>query len=69
MTKEEAKERSIMVLLLKIKGGTPLQRTTAMKQITDKALIFGACLLFHQVLPLLMSPVGGPGASFVTEGD
>eukprot|EP00579_Thalassiosira_antarctica_P030205 CAMPEP_0202029318 /NCGR_PEP_ID=MMETSP0905-20130828/63912_1 /ASSEMBLY_ACC=CAM_ASM_000554 /TAXON_ID=420261 /ORGANISM="Thalassiosira antarctica, Strain CCMP982" /LENGTH=1341 /DNA_ID=CAMNT_0048593067 /DNA_START=13 /DNA_END=4038 /DNA_ORIENTATION=- len=56
MTKEEAKERSIMALLLKIKSGTPPQRKTAMRQITDKARSFGAGPLFHQILPLLMSP-------------
>jgi splicing factor 3B subunit 1 len=56
MTKEEAKERQIMTLLLKIKAGTPPQRKTAMRQITDKATYFGAGPLFHQILPLLMSP-------------
>jgi len=54
--KEEAKERQIMALLLKIKSGTPPQRKTAMRQITDKARSFGAGPLFHQILPLLMSP-------------
>ena len=56
MTKEEAKERQIMTLLLKIKNGTPPQRKTAMRQITDKARFFGAGPLFNQILPLLMSP-------------
>ncbi|KAL7483984.1 hypothetical protein ACHAW6_009624 [Cyclotella cf. meneghiniana] len=56
LTKEEAKERQIMALLLKIKSGTPPQRKTAMRQITDKARYFGAGPLFHQILPLLMSP-------------
>ena len=56
LTKEEAKERQIMALLLKIKSGTPPQRKTAMRQITDKARSFGAGPLFHQILPLLMSP-------------
>ena len=56
MTKEEAKERQIMALLLKIKSGTPPQRKTAMRQITDKARSFGAGPLFNQILPLLMSP-------------
>jgi len=56
LTKEETKERQIMALLLKIKSGTPPQRKTAMRQITDKARSFGAGPLFHQILPLLMSP-------------
>mmetsp|Transcript_345 Transcript_345/g.641 ORF Transcript_345/g.641 Transcript_345/m.641 type:complete len:1323 (-) Transcript_345:72-4040(-) len=56
LSKEEAKERQIMALLLKIKNGTPPQRKTAMRQITDKARSFGAGPLFHQILPLLMSP-------------
>lgn len=56
MSKEEQKERQIMSLLLKIKSGTPPQRKTAMRQITDKARSFGAGPLFNQILPLLMSP-------------
>ena len=42
--------------LLKIKNGTPPQRKTALKQITEKAVEFGAENLFNQILPLLMSP-------------
>ncbi len=53
---EEMKERKIMKLLLKIKNGTPPQRKTAMRQISDKASEFGADNLFNQILPLLMSP-------------
>ncbi|DAZ92456.1 TPA: hypothetical protein N0F65_000240 [Lagenidium giganteum] len=53
---EAAKERKIMRLLLKIKNGTPPQRKTALRQITDKAREFGAGPLFNQILPLLMSP-------------
>jgi splicing factor 3B subunit 1 len=56
LSKEEANERRIMSLLLKIKNGTPPQRKTAMRQITDKARAFGAGPLFNQILPLLMSP-------------
>ncbi len=56
LSKEEADERKIMTLLLKIKSGTPPQRKTAMRQITDKARGFGAGPLFNQILPLLMSP-------------
>ena len=57
LTKDEMKERQIMTLLLKIKNGTPPQRKTAMRQITDKARYFGAGPLFNQILPILMSPV------------
>jgi len=56
LTKEELRERQIMTLLLKIKSGTPPQRKTAMRQITDRARSFGAGPLFNQILPLLMSP-------------
>lgn len=56
ISKEELKERQIMTLLLKIKSGTPPQRKTAMRQITDKARSFGAAALFNQILPVLMSP-------------
>lgn len=49
LTKEEIKERQIMVLLLKIKSGTPPQRKTGMRQITDRAREFGAGPLFNQV--------------------
>ena len=56
ITKEESNERKIMALLLKIKAGTPPQRKTAMRQITDKARAFGPGPLFNQILPLLMSP-------------
>ncbi|RLN49617.1 hypothetical protein BBJ28_00002632 [Nothophytophthora sp. Chile5] len=53
---ETAKERKIMRLLLKIKNGTPPQRKTALRQLTDKAREFGAGALFNQILPLLMAP-------------
>ena len=53
---EEAKERKIMKMLLKVKNGTPPQRKTALRQLTDKARDFGAGPLFNQILPLLMSP-------------
>lgn len=53
---EVAKERKIMRLLLKIKNGTPPQRKSALRQMTDKAREFGAGPLFNQILPLLMSP-------------
>eukprot|EP01102_Stenamoeba_stenopodia_P022948 TRINITY_DN9753_c0_g1_i1.p1 TRINITY_DN9753_c0_g1~~TRINITY_DN9753_c0_g1_i1.p1 ORF type:complete len:888 (+),score=209.47 TRINITY_DN9753_c0_g1_i1:46-2664(+) len=56
LTAEEAKERKIMKLLLKVKNGTPPMRKSALRQLTDKAREFGAGPLFHQILPLLMSP-------------
>ena len=56
MSAEERKERKIMKLLLKVKNGTPPQRKSALRQLTDKAREFGAGALFNQILPLLMSP-------------
>jgi len=53
---EEQKERKIMMLLLKIKNGTPPMRKSALRQITEKARELGAGPLFNQILPLLMSP-------------
>lgn len=53
---EDMKERKVMKLLLKIKNGTPPQRKSSMKQISEKAKEFGAECLFNQILPLLMSP-------------
>eukprot|EP00298_Acanthocystis_sp_HF-20_P015867 c21297_g1_i2.p1 GENE.c21297_g1_i2~~c21297_g1_i2.p1 ORF type:complete len:1135 (-),score=567.99 c21297_g1_i2:134-3538(-) len=53
---EELKQRKIMRLLLKVKNGSPPQRKTALRQLTDKAREFGAGPLFNQILPLLMSP-------------
>lgn len=56
ITPEEAKERKIMKLLLKVKNGTPLMRKQALRIITDKAREYGPASLFNQILPLLMSP-------------
>jgi len=53
---EEQKERKIMRMLLRVKNGTPPQRKSALRQITDRAKEFGAGPLFNQILPLLMSP-------------
>ena len=53
---EEAKERKIMKLLLKVKNGTPPQRKSALRQLTDKARELGAGPMFNQILPLLMQP-------------
>ncbi|KAG9444264.1 hypothetical protein H6P81_015604 [Aristolochia fimbriata] len=56
LSAEEQKERKIMKLLLKVKNGTPPQRKTALRQLTDKAREFGAGPLFNRILPLLMQP-------------
>jgi splicing factor 3B subunit 1 len=56
LSPEEAKERKIMKLLLKVKNGTPPMRKQALRQITEKAREFGPGPLFNQILPLLMSP-------------
>uniref|UniRef100_A0A6A7G0V4 Splicing factor 3B subunit 1-like n=3 Tax=Hirondellea gigas TaxID=1518452 RepID=A0A6A7G0V4_9CRUS len=53
---EKQKERKIMKLLLKVKNGTPPQRKTALRQLSEKATLFGAGPLFDQILPLLMAP-------------
>ncbi|KAH9261511.1 hypothetical protein BASA81_000167 [Batrachochytrium salamandrivorans] len=56
-TREEETNRTIMILLLKIKNGLPLVRKQALRQITDDAPRLGAGPLFNQLLPLLMSPM------------
>ncbi|CAH8363330.1 unnamed protein product [Eruca vesicaria subsp. sativa] len=56
LSPDEQKERKIMALLLKVKNGTPAQRKTALRQLTDKAREFGAGPLFNKILPLLMQP-------------
>lgn len=56
LSPDEQKERKIMKLLLKVKNGTPQQRKTALRQLTDKAREFGAGPLFNRILPLLMQP-------------
>ncbi|KAG2491765.1 hypothetical protein HYH03_009926 [Edaphochlamys debaryana] len=56
LSSEEAKERKIMKLLLKVKNGTPPQRKSALRTLTDKARELGAGPLFNAILPLLMQP-------------
>ncbi|CAI0410036.1 unnamed protein product [Linum tenue] len=56
LSPDEQKERKIMKLLLKVKNGTPPQRKTALRQLTDKARELGAGPLFNRILPLLMQP-------------
>ncbi|KAF4664064.1 Splicing factor 3B subunit 1 [Perkinsus olseni] len=55
LSPEEAKERKVMALLLKVKNGTPQMRKMAMREITERARQFGPDALFNQILPLLMS--------------
>merc|ERR1719453_671473 len=55
LSPEEAKERKIMRLLLKVKNGTPPMRKSALRQLTEGARGFGPGPLFNQILPLLMS--------------
>ena len=47
LTLNEQKERKIMMLLLKIKNGTPPMRKSALRQITINARDFGAGALFN----------------------
>ncbi|MFH4975941.1 hypothetical protein AB6A40_002650 [Gnathostoma spinigerum] len=56
LSKEDLAEREIMTYLLKIKNGTPPQRKSGLRKITENARRFGAGALFNQILPLLMSP-------------
>lgn len=56
LSPDEQKEQKIMKLLFKVKNGTPPQRKTAFRQLTDKASEFGAGPLFNHLLPLLMKP-------------
>ncbi|KAL3623716.1 Splicing factor 3B subunit 1 [Castilleja foliolosa] len=56
LTPDEQRERKIKKLLLKVKNGTPPQRKTALRQLTDKARELGAGPLFNCILPLLMQP-------------
>jgi len=47
LTPQEVKERKIMMLLLKIKNGTPQMRKSALRQITQNARELGAGPLFN----------------------
>ena len=53
---DEKKQRTILRLILKVKNGTPPQRKSALRQLSDKARYFGAKNLFDKILPLLMAP-------------
>ncbi|KAI6241209.1 Splicing factor 3B subunit 1 [Aphelenchoides fujianensis] len=56
LSKAERNDREIMAYLLRIKNGTPPQRKTGLRKITENARKLGAGPLFNQILPLLMSP-------------
>lgn len=49
MSLEEAKERKILKLLLRIKNGSPSVRRVALRQLTERAREFGAGPLFDQI--------------------
>lgn len=54
LSQDEVKERKFMLLLLKIKNGTPSVRRTALRAITEKAKELGPNILFNLILPLMM---------------
>ncbi|SOV20836.1 splicing factor 3B subunit 1, putative [Plasmodium sp. DRC-Itaito] len=54
LSQEELKERKFMILLLKIKNGTPSIRRTALRTITEKVKELGPEILFNLILPLMM---------------
>jgi splicing factor 3B subunit 1 len=47
LSNEEQRDRRIMMLLLKVKNGTPPMRKSALKTLTEKAREFGAGPLFN----------------------
>ncbi|KAH7829428.1 splicing factor 3B subunit 1 [Monocercomonoides exilis] len=56
LTPEDQKEREVLGLLLKIKSGTPQQRRTSLRIITEKAHEFGAAVIFDNLLQMMKSP-------------
>ncbi|KAI4838995.1 splicing factor 3B subunit 1 [Plasmodium brasilianum] len=54
LSQDELKERKFMLLLLKIKNGTPSIRRTALRAITEKVKELGPETLFNLILPLMM---------------
>lgn len=54
LTKEEKKERSLLLLLLKIKNGNTALRKHSMRHLTDKCSEYGPKLIFDSVLPILL---------------
>lgn len=56
LTLEERKEKTVMILLYKIKYGTGSMKKTAIKNLVDKAKYYGAKSIITQLLTLLMNP-------------
>ncbi|ANQ07747.1 Splicing factor [Plasmodium coatneyi] len=54
LSQDELKERKLMILLLKVKNGTPSVRRAALRAITDKVKELGPETLFNLILPLMM---------------
>ncbi|VWU51987.1 splicing factor 3B subunit 1, putative [Hepatocystis sp. ex Piliocolobus tephrosceles] len=54
LSQDELKEKKYMILLLKIKNGTPSVRRTALRQISEKVKELGPEILFNLILPLMM---------------
>jgi splicing factor 3B subunit 1 len=56
LTEDEKKERTMMKWLIRIKNGTPAQRKSSMRRVTENARWIGPDLLFRKgILPVLMS--------------
>lgn len=51
---EEQKERSLVLLLLRIKNGNTMARKVAMRALQDKCYEFGPKMIFDRVLPILL---------------
>lgn len=54
LSKEEAKERQLLRLLLRVKNGSSSTRKAALRTLTEHAREFGAKSLFNCVLPILL---------------
>lgn len=54
LNKDEKKERTLSMLLLKIKNGNTASRRTSMRILTDKAVTFGPEMIFNRLLPILL---------------
>ncbi|CAI4687743.1 CCQ_1a_G0042810.mRNA.1.CDS.1 [Saccharomyces cerevisiae] len=54
LNKDEKKERTLSMLLLKIKNGNTASRRTSMRILTDKAVTFGPEIIFNRLLPILL---------------
>lgn len=54
LSKDEKKERSFLMLLLKIKNGNTASRRTSMRLLTEKAVTFGPQIIFDRLLPILL---------------